>query len=150
MLNPRGRPLVPQCTEFIFQEGGSLSRTVLVMPQPISFSSYLLCSLLVFFGLVFCFHTLKFQQYIHHLFCFTHTYIYIYIYALRLTLQETKQLSFLYTYIAALRTVIQPALEETNQTKTIRANAEEDNLTCWKKGQDVNCTCDTGMPYTFK
>ena len=40
LLNPGGRPLVPQCIEFVFEEGGSISRTVFVMPQSISFSSY--------------------------------------------------------------------------------------------------------------
>ena len=37
LLNIGGRPPVPQCTEFVFEEGGSISRTVFVMPQSISF-----------------------------------------------------------------------------------------------------------------
>ena len=40
LLNPGGRPLVPYSIEFVFEEGGSISRTVFVMPQSISFSSY--------------------------------------------------------------------------------------------------------------
>ena len=48
LLNPGGRPLVPQCTKFVSEEGGSTLRTILITLQPtitISFC-FSLCSLI--------------------------------------------------------------------------------------------------------
>ena len=45
LLNPGGRPLVSQCIKFVFKEGGPISRTMVVTPQPINFLviHYVLC-----------------------------------------------------------------------------------------------------------